>query len=145
METGVFRRLLMDFIAEMVLGYADSELIKKIEGQNPHIEDYQILRYRDDYRIFVKNSWYGEYILKCLTEVMIDLGLKLSPQKINSSSEVINSSIKEALLHETGSAVLASWFFGLRFFCNRIGLGFGQREQSVKHRTTHPCFGLLVR
>ena len=51
----------------------------------------------------------------------------------------------EALLHETGSAVLASWFFGLRFFCNRIGLGFGQREQSVKHRTTHPCFGLLVR
>ena len=50
-----------------------------------------------------------------------------------------------ALLHETGSAVLASWFFGLRFFCNRIGLGFGQREQSVKHRTTHPCFGLLVR
>lgn len=93
---------LMDFIAEMVLGYADSELIKKIEGQNPHIEDYQILRYRDDYRIFVKNSWYGEYILKCLTEVMIDLGLKLSPQKINSSSEVINSSIKDDKL---------SWLF----------------------------------
>ena len=49
-----------------------------------------------------------------------------------------------ALLHETRSAVLASWFFGLRFFCDRIGLGFGQREQSVKYRTTQPCFGLLV-
>ena len=60
----------------------------------------------------------------------------------NTSSR---SLLFEALLHETGSAVLASWFFGLRFFCNRIGLGFGQREQSVKHRTTHPCFGLLVR
>ena len=50
----------------------------------------------------------------------------------------------EALLHETGSAVLAPWVFGLRFLGDRIGLGFGQRAQSVKHRTTHPCFGLLV-
>ena len=91
---------LMDFIAEMVLGYADSELMKKIENQ--HIKDYQILRHRDDYRIFVKNSWDGECILKCLTEVMIDLGLKLNPQKISSSSEVINSSIKDDKL---------SWMF----------------------------------
>ena len=90
----------MDFIAEMVLGYADSELTKKIRCQN--IEDYQILRYRDDYRIFVKNSWNGEYIIKCLTEVMIDLGLKISPQKTNSSSEVINFSIKDEKL---------SWIF----------------------------------
>ncbi len=91
--------VLMDFIAEMVLGYADSELTKKIENQN--IKDYQILRYRDDYRIFVKNSWNGERILKCLTEVMIDLGLKMNPQKTNSSSEVINFSIKNDKLNWT--------------------------------------------
>ena len=41
--------VLMDFIAEMVLGYADNELLQRVNSQN--IIDYQILRYRDDYRI----------------------------------------------------------------------------------------------
>ena len=85
--------VLMDFIAEMVIGYADSELSSKIYDQ--HIDEYQILRYKDDYRIFVNNPQDGEKILKCLTEVMIDLGLKLKPEKTRASSEVIHSSIKE--------------------------------------------------
>ena len=81
-----------------------------------------------------------------------ETGQEPSPRGISKTKEShlrvavrLNLGLLMALLHETGSAVLASWFFGLRFFCNRIGLGFGQREQSVKHRTTHPCFGLLVR
>ena len=85
--------VLMDFIAEMVISYADSELSAKIHDQN--ILEYQILRYKDDYRIFVNNPQDGEKILKCLTEVMIDLGLKLKPEKTKASSEVIRSSIKE--------------------------------------------------
>ena len=84
--------VLMDFIGEMVLGYADTELTNKID--NLKIKDYQILRYRDDYRIFVNNSQDGERILKCITEVMIDLGLKLNPTKTDISDEVIRSSIK---------------------------------------------------
>ena len=92
--------VLMNFIAEMVLGYADTELTKKITLQK--IEDYKILRYRDDYRIFVNNPRDGESILKCLTEVMIDLGLKLSPAKTKISSEVVCSSIKDEKL---------SWMF----------------------------------
>ncbi|MXX27000.1 MAG: RNA-directed DNA polymerase, partial [Caldilineaceae bacterium SB0668_bin_21] len=54
--------VLMDFIAEMVLGYADSLLSLRICDE--HIEEYQILRYRDDYRIFVNNPQEGEKILK---------------------------------------------------------------------------------
>ena len=84
---------LMDFIAEMVLGYADTELTKKINCQK--IGTYQILRYRDDYRVFVNNPQDGELILKCLTEVMIELGLKLNPAKTSISGEVIRSSIKD--------------------------------------------------
>jgi len=84
--------VLMDFIAEMVLGYADMELTEKISEQN--IEDYRILRYRDDYRIFANSSQDGERILKCLTEVMIGLGLKLSPAKTKISNQVVSSSIK---------------------------------------------------
>ena len=83
----------MDLIGEMVLGYADIELTDRIEEEG--IEEYRILRYRDDYRIFVASQQDGERILRCLTEVMIDLGLKLNPSKTEFSSEVIQSSIKD--------------------------------------------------
>ena len=72
--------VLMDFIAEMVLGYADLELSGEIETVG--ISDYLILRYRDDYRIFVNNPRDGEQIVKLLTEVTISLGLKLNPSKL---------------------------------------------------------------
>ncbi len=87
--------VLMDFIAEMMLGYADIELAEKLEENQIDKNNYQILRYRDDYRIFINNRQDGEKILKCLTEVMIDLGLKLNPQKTKTSDKVIGSSIKE--------------------------------------------------
>lgn len=83
---------LMDFVAEMVLGYADMELGKKIEASR--IKDYHILRYRDDYRIFTNNPKDGEQIVKLLTEVLLDLGLKLKPEKTKVSSDVIQNSLK---------------------------------------------------
>ncbi len=62
---------LMDLIGEAVLGYADTELTDKIK--NAEIEDYKILRFRDDYRIFVNNRQDGERILKYVAEIMIEL------------------------------------------------------------------------
>ncbi|MDR4509390.1 MAG: RNA-directed DNA polymerase [Candidatus Brocadiaceae bacterium] len=84
--------VLMDFIAEMVLGYADLELFQKI--QSAKIKDYLILRYRDDYRIFVNNPRDGELIVKLLTEVTISLGLKLNPLKTKVNDDVVRTSIK---------------------------------------------------
>ncbi|MCY3595235.1 MAG: RNA-directed DNA polymerase [Bacteroidetes bacterium] len=84
--------VLMDFIAEMVLGYADRLLACKL--RNDGLKDYKILRYRDDYRIFTNSPLDGEKILKSLSEVMIDLGMKLHPQKTEVSDQVIWSSIK---------------------------------------------------
>lgn len=85
--------VLMDFIAEMVLGYADVELAERCK--NDGISDYQILRYRDDYRIFVNSPPVGELILKRLTEVLIELGLQLNPVKTGFSSAVVRASIKD--------------------------------------------------
>ena len=73
--------VLMDFIAEMVLGYADTKLTSKINNRINPEPDYRILRYRDDYRIFVTDRQHGEQILKCLTEVLIELGLKTESHK----------------------------------------------------------------
>jgi RNA-directed DNA polymerase len=85
--------VLMDFIAEIVLGYADLELSRKIHDKS--IDDYEILRYRDDYRIFTNNPQDGDLILKLLTEILVDLGLKLNPQKTLASNHVIVNSIKQ--------------------------------------------------
>ena len=91
--------VLMNFIAEMVLGYADTELTSKINNEIDPELNYRILRFRDDYRIFVTQQQHGEQILKCLAEVLIELGLKLNPAKTDISSEVIQSSIKDDKLN----------------------------------------------
>lgn len=82
--------VLMDFVAEMVLGYADQELSKRLED----IHDYHILRYRDDYRIFVNSPQVGEAILKLITETTTELGLKLNSAKTTASNDVVSASIK---------------------------------------------------
>ncbi len=82
--------VLMDFIAEIVLGYADILLATKIKN----IEQYRIIRYRDDYRIFVNNPQNAEEIIKKLTEILIDLGLKLSDKKTIKSDNIVRDSIK---------------------------------------------------
>jgi RNA-directed DNA polymerase len=58
------------------------------------ITEFRILRYRDDYRIFVQNPQVGERILKALTEVLIELGLKLNTGKTTGSSQVVAHSLK---------------------------------------------------
>ncbi len=89
--------VLMDFIAEIILGYIDRILGVYLKKQK--IKDYQILRYRDDYRIFVCNPNDGEKILKCLSEIMMPFGFKLNASKTKGSQDVITQSIKKDKLH----------------------------------------------
>lgn len=85
--------VLMDFIAEIILSYADLNLSTKIAKKFTK-KDFKILRYRDDYRIFTNNPTDAEEVIKILTEVLMDLGLKLHAQKTINFSNVIQGSIK---------------------------------------------------
>lgn len=87
---------LMDFIAEMVLGYADLKLGQLLEKENIK---FNILRYRDDYRIFSNSPIDNDRIVKRLAEVMIDLGLKLSKEKTKAAINVVKDSIKSDKLY----------------------------------------------
>ncbi len=87
---------LMDFIAEIVLGYSDLLLSQKIQDD---IKDYQIIRYRDDYNIFTNNQQDANKLVKCLSEIFASLGLKLNSSKTESSNQVITSSIKKDKLY----------------------------------------------
>ncbi len=89
--------VLMDFIAEMVLGYADmklSEKIKEFEQKIQRTIEYNILRYRDDYRIFANTQEDAVIIAKILSEVLADLNMKLNTQKTFVSDNIIRDIIK---------------------------------------------------
>ena len=84
--------VLMDFIAEIVLNYADLLLTLKLRKIKK--SKFKIIRYRDDYRIFVNDLSVAEDIVKNLTEVLMELGLKLNSSKTESFDNVIANSIK---------------------------------------------------
>ena len=88
--------VLMDFIAEMVLGYADMELGKSKELEHT---DFRILRYRDDYRIFANSELDAVKVAKVLSEELSDLNLKLNPQKTFVSNKIIHDVIKPDKLY----------------------------------------------
>jgi len=82
--------VMMDFIAEIVLGYVD-EQINSVLGKS---NDFHILRFRDDYRIFANSDYRVEQILKVVSENLISVGMKLGVSKTFLSRNVIEGSIK---------------------------------------------------
>lgn len=89
--------VLMDFIAEMLLGYADLMLLQRIKDDE--ITNFQILRYRDDYRIFSNNLSDAEIIMKYLSEILLDLNLKINASKTFLCTDIINDGIKRDKLY----------------------------------------------
>ena len=87
--------ILMDFIAEMVLGYIDILLIKKLES----IGEFNIIRYRDDYRIFTNSMKEAENIVKHISEILIGFGMTLNPYKTKPSAQAVTDSIKPDKLY----------------------------------------------
>lgn len=83
--------VLMDFFAEIILGYVDELVSKKLSKT----AGYHILRYRDDYRIFTNNPQQGKEIVKSISEVLLELGLKINQTKTKFTDSVLIDSIKE--------------------------------------------------
>lgn len=84
--------VMMDFIAEIVLGHTDQKLSDKLKDIPK--EEYKIIRYRDDYRVFVNNPETGKEIIKELTNVLSEIGMRLNTEKTKYSDDVIIESIK---------------------------------------------------
>ena len=81
---------LMDFIAEIVLGYIDDQI--NSEFTEPF--DFRILRYRDDYRVFANSDDRAEEILKVISEKLQSVGMKLGVTKTLLNRNIIDGSIK---------------------------------------------------
>jgi len=83
--------VLMDFVAEIVLGYVD-ELITKELAREPN--DFRVLRYRDDYRIFTNSDDRAEEILKVISDKLRSVGMRLGVSKTHLSRNIVSGSIK---------------------------------------------------
>lgn len=84
---------LYDIIAEIVLGYADMLLREELERKGI-TEGYEILRYRDDYKVFANDKDLLERISYTLQHVLESLNLRLNSAKTRISNSIITDSIK---------------------------------------------------
>lgn len=86
--------MLMDLLAELVLGYVDEEITKGIADRLGSQDDFKILRYRDDYRIFANSDERCETVLKIISAKLLLVGMKLGVSKTVIHRNVVQGSIK---------------------------------------------------
>lgn len=84
--------VLMDFIAELVLGYVDEQINAALRERE--IKDIRILRYRDDFRIFANSDERAEEVLKVVSDNLRQVGMKLGVAKTIACRNVVEGSIK---------------------------------------------------
>lgn len=89
--------VLFDLISEIVLGYADTLLTDELN--NLHVKNYQIIRYRDDYRIFANSNEDANIIVRALSDVLADLNMHFNSKKTEATKDIIGSSIKKDKLY----------------------------------------------
>ncbi|KXK49206.1 MAG: Reverse transcriptase (RNA-dependent DNA polymerase) [Chloroflexi bacterium OLB13] len=86
--------VLMDFVAEIVLGFVDEQITSMLGEPT----DFRILRYRDDYRIFAKSDDRAEEILKVISDKLRAVGMRLGVSKTLLNTNVVEGAIKPAKL-----------------------------------------------
>lgn len=82
-----------DFVAEIILSYSDlllHEAIQKAGITAP----YEVIRYRDDYRIFCSDKDALEQISYILQHVLENLNFRMNSKKTKISESIITDSIK---------------------------------------------------
>ena len=84
---------LFDFLAELVLAYADKELETELEKKG--IKGIHVLRYRDDYRIFSNSLDDLKIVSVVLGQVLNELHLNLNASKTYISEEPLRDAIKK--------------------------------------------------
>jgi len=82
--------VLMDFIAELVLGYVDEQINNALGA----CDDIRILRYRDDFRIFANSDDRAEEVLKVVSDHLRQVGMKLGVAKTIACRNVVEGSMK---------------------------------------------------
>ena len=84
---------IFDFIGEIILGYSDLLLHEAIRKEGIKAK-YEIIRYRDDYRIFCNDKDELEKISYTLQHVLESLNFRMNSKKTKISESIITDAIK---------------------------------------------------
>ena len=84
---------IFDFIGEIILGYSDLLLHEAIEREGI-TAPYEIVRYRDDYRIFCNDKDNLEKISYILQHMLESLNFRMNSKKTKISESIVTDSIK---------------------------------------------------
>lgn len=89
-----------DLVAELVLGYADEIITHKVKDEKIKKSDFNIIRYRDDYKIFTSKPDVGKNVLKIISETLSELGMHLNTSKTKETADAVLGSVKEDKIDE---------------------------------------------
>ena len=84
---------IFDFVGEIVLGYSDLLLHEAIKREGVKAS-YEIIRYRDDYRIFCNDKDELEKISYILQHVLESLNFRMNSKKTKISYSIVTDAIK---------------------------------------------------
>ena len=92
---------IFDFVGEIILGYSDLLLHEALQAKAQEYEEqgkvfpvYDIIRYRDDYRIFCNNRETLEDISYILQQVLGRLNFRMNSQKTKISDSIVTDAVK---------------------------------------------------
>lgn len=110
---------IFDFVGEIILGYSDLLLHNRLNEEG--IEGYEILRYRDDYRIFCNDMDTLERISYILQEVLESLNFRMNSNKTRISQSIVMDSLKADKL----------WYIENTPIFNKKGVDFDSFEKHL--------------
>lgn len=84
---------IFDFIGEIILGYSDLLLHEAIQREGI-AASYEIIRYRDDYRIFCNDKDELEKISYVLQHVLESLNFRMNSKKTKISDSIVTDAVK---------------------------------------------------
>lgn len=115
---------IFDLVGEIVLGYSDlllHEKLMKAKRQGKIKNSYEILRFRDDYRVFSNDKDELEIISYLLQEVLESLNFRMNSQKTFISDSIVTDAIKSDKLF---------YIFNTPIF-NKKGVDFDSYEKHL--------------
>ena len=85
--------VIFDFVGEIILGYSDLLLHEAIQSEGI-TAPYEIIRYRDDYRIFCNDKDELEKISYILQHVLERLNFRMNSKKTKISDSIVTDAVK---------------------------------------------------
>lgn len=110
---------IFDFVGEIILGYSDLLLHNRLKEYG--IKEYEILRYRDDYRIFCNDMDTLEKISYILQDVLESLNFRMNSNKTRISQSIVMDSLKTDKL----------WYIENTPIFNKKGVDFDSVEKHL--------------